>query len=168
MRIQFGPLELDEERFLLQRDGVRLDIRPKVFDLLVLLVRSRERVVLRDELVMALWGTTSVGLGSLSGLVNELRQALGESGRGPSSIRTVHGRGYQFVACVDGNGIGTNAGPLHTGEGIKEGQSTQIGKRIFGPVAIAGDQIRASAARASAEGARATIVAGPPGSGPIP
>ena len=101
MRIRFGQVELDEQRFLLQRDGVRLQVRPKVFDLLVHLIRYRERVVLREELILALWGTTAVGLGSLSGLVNELRQALGEAGRGPSSIRTVHARGYQFVASVD-------------------------------------------------------------------
>ena len=77
-----------------------MSIRPKVFDLLAYLVRHRERVVLREELVDALWGSTVVCLGSLSGLVNELRSALGERGRGPSSIRTVHGRGYQFVAPV--------------------------------------------------------------------
>ena len=70
MRIRFGQLELDEQRFLLQRDGVRLQVRPKVFDLLVHLIRYRERVVLREELILALWGTTAVGPGSLSGLVN--------------------------------------------------------------------------------------------------
>ena len=101
MKIRFGQFELDEQRCLLQRDRVRLEVRPKVFDLLVHLVRNNQRVVLREELVMALWGTTAVGLGSLSGLVNELRQVLGESGRGASSIRTVHARGYQFVAEIE-------------------------------------------------------------------
>jgi DNA-binding winged helix-turn-helix (wHTH) protein len=101
MLIRFGELELDEERFLLRRGDQRIDLRPKVFDLLLQLIRQRDRVVLREELVQALWGRTTVGLGSLSGLVNELRQALGESGRGHSSIRTVHARGYQFVAEVE-------------------------------------------------------------------
>ena len=75
-------------------------LRPKVFDLLIYLVRHRERVVPREELVRVCWGETRVGEGSLSGLVNELRGALGEGARGPSSIRTVHARGYQFVAPV--------------------------------------------------------------------
>jgi DNA-binding winged helix-turn-helix (wHTH) protein len=101
MRIRFGRLELDEKRFLLRRGEEQIDLRPKVFDLLLHLIRHRDRVVLRQELVEALWGRTVVGLGSLSGLVNELRQALGESGRGVSSIRTVHARGYQFVAEVE-------------------------------------------------------------------
>jgi DNA-binding winged helix-turn-helix (wHTH) protein len=104
MRVRFGPFELDEERLLLLRDGAPLRVRPMVFDLLVHLVRHRDRVVLRDELVRALWGRTAVGPGSLSGLVNELRQRLGESGRGPSSIRTVHARGYQFVARLEPSG----------------------------------------------------------------
>ncbi len=100
MRIRFGAFELDEEKFRLTRDGVAVALRPKVFDLLHVLVRERERVVRREELFERLWSTTAVGFGSLSGLVNELRSALGESGRGSSSIRTVHARGYQFVAPV--------------------------------------------------------------------
>ena len=98
MRIRFGPFELDDERLLLTRDDVAIALRPKVFDLLLVLVRERARVVRREELFERLWSSTAVGFGSLSGLVNELRSALGESGRGPSSIRTVHARGYQFVA----------------------------------------------------------------------
>lgn len=101
MRIQFGSYWLDDQRFILERDGFRVSIRPKVFDLLAYLVRERDRVVPREELVEALWGGSAVGMGSLSGLVNELRKLLGEGGRGPSSIRTVHARGYQFVAEVD-------------------------------------------------------------------
>lgn len=98
MRIRFGRFELDDERLILSSDERTIALRPKVFDLLLVLVRERARVVRREELFARLWSTTAVGFGSLSGLVNELRNALGESGRGPSSIRTVHARGYQFVA----------------------------------------------------------------------
>ena len=101
MMIRFGEHDLDVERYWLRFRGERLAIRPKVFDLLVLLVQHRQRVVLRDEIVLALWGTTAVGPGSLSGLVNELRQVLGEAVREPSLIRTVHARGYQFIGIVD-------------------------------------------------------------------
>ena len=167
MRIRFGQLELDEERFLLQRGGVRIEIRPKVFDLLALLIRSRERVVLREELVMTLWGTTAIGLGALSGLVNELRQVLGEVGRGPSSIRTVHGRGYQFIAPVK---LGEREDP--SGRTIEWAGST--GERLEGtaPVgsgefAAARRRIRASIARVSAEGPRASLIIGPAESGRI-
>ncbi|MBY0402225.1 winged helix-turn-helix domain-containing protein [Myxococcota bacterium] len=101
MRLRFGDFLLDDDAFRLQRSGCAVALRRKVFDLLVVLVRERERVVPREELVARLWSTTTVGSGSLSGLVNELRTALGEGGHGPSSIRTVHARGYQFVAPVE-------------------------------------------------------------------
>lgn len=100
MRTRFSNFELDSRRFLLERAGRRVALRPKVMDLLILLVENRERVVSREEIVEALWGGTCVGAGSLSGLVNELRKGLGERGNTHSSIRTVHARGYQFVAAV--------------------------------------------------------------------
>lgn len=119
MRWRFGAFLLDDEGYRLTRAGEPVALRRKVFDLLVLLVRERERVVPREELVERLWSTTAVGAGSLSGLVNELRSALGEGGQGGSSIRTVHARGYQFVAplasaaSLDGPGTetGTGTGP---------------------------------------------------------
>lgn len=100
MKIRFGEFELDSRRYRLRRGSETIALRPKVFDLLIYLARHRERVVSREELVRVCWGETRVGEGSLSGLVNELRGALGEGARGPSSIRTVHARGYQFVAPV--------------------------------------------------------------------
>lgn len=100
MLIDFADMQLDALRFLLWRDGKPVALRPKVFDLLIHLVRNRERVVSREELRELLWGDTIVGSGSLSGLINELRTALGEPGGPNSSIRTVHARGYQFVAEV--------------------------------------------------------------------
>lgn len=98
MPIFFCDFELDVDRYLLMEGGRAVRLRPKAFDLLAYLVKHRARVVRRDELVDAVWGHTSVGPGSLSGLVNELRSALGEEAGSESSIRTVHARGYQFVA----------------------------------------------------------------------
>jgi DNA-binding winged helix-turn-helix (wHTH) protein len=155
MPIQFGDFELDEERFQLRLCDRRLAIRPKVFDLLVLLVRSRERVVLRDELVLSLWGTTAVGPGSLSGLVNELRQVLGEARRETSPIRTVHARGYQFVADVEPEvGVESNA-PIRSAEAIEEGAANSLGPAMM--------SIRASYEAAVCSGSRAALVTGASG-----
>lgn len=126
MKIRFSDFELDAQRYVLARAGKPLSIRPKVFDLLVQLARHRERVVRREELVQALWGTTQVGAGSLSGLVNELRAILGEDGRSLSSIRTVHARGYQFVAPVWGEEAApsrTAGDPLNLIERVAAGGS---------------------------------------------
>jgi DNA-binding winged helix-turn-helix (wHTH) protein len=100
MQIRFADFVLDTRRYLITRSGVPIALRPKVFDLLIHLSANRDRVVTREELVQRLWSETIVGSGSLSGLVNELRQALGERGDPASTIRTVHARGYQFVAVV--------------------------------------------------------------------
>ncbi len=101
MKIQFDEFFLDDQSYVFERSGVPISLRPKVFDLLVQLLRHRDRVVRREELVEAVWQRTTVGPGSLSGLVNELRQALGEGRENSSMIRTVHARGYQFVGKVD-------------------------------------------------------------------
>jgi DNA-binding winged helix-turn-helix (wHTH) protein len=164
MGIRFGLHELDEQRFLLQRDGVRLRVRPKVFDLLVHLVRHRERVVVREELVMALWGTTAVGLGSLSGLVNELRQVLGEAGRGPSSIRTVHARGYQFVAEIETRKIANAPAARGDSDATRDGDPDGTIAIGLGQSSAATGAIRASFARVPTLGARAVIVVEGPGS----
>lgn len=102
MTIRFRDFELDEERYVLEHRGRRVPLRPKAFDLLAHLLRHHARVVRREELIEEVWGTTCVGEGALSGLVNEVRQALGEEAGGDSSIRTVHARGYQFVAPIEG------------------------------------------------------------------
>jgi len=164
MHIRFGQFEVDEQRFLLQRDAVRLQVRPKVFDLLVHLVRHRERVVLRDELIMALWGTTAVGPGSLSGLVNELRGILGEAGRGPSSIRTVHARGYQFVAEIESREVGPLSPARTDAVARRDGNGGERIATRLDSLAPARELIRASFARVPTVGARAVIVVGSPGS----
>jgi DNA-binding winged helix-turn-helix (wHTH) protein len=160
MRYRFGQIELDEDRFLLLREGERLRLRPKVFDLLAYLVRYRDRVVRRDELVLALWGRTAVGLGSLSGLVNELRQVLGESGRGRSSIRTVHARGYQFVAPIsrcDAAGPASHDAPLDSSPNAVR----EVGSSARATQAIRlGGAVRSAIARVESEGARAVLVSG--------
>ena len=108
MPIFFHDFELDVDRYLLMEGGRAVRLRPKAFDLLAYLVKHRARVVRRAELVDSVWGHTSLGPGSLSGLVNELRSALGEEAGSESSIRTVHARGYQFVASVrDERGLAT-------------------------------------------------------------
>lgn len=100
MRYRFLDFDLDVLRFELRRGPRRLALRPKAFDLLTCLVRERARVVPRAELVASVWGHTAVGPGSLSGLVNELRQVLGDDATDGRLIRTVHARGYQFVGVV--------------------------------------------------------------------
>ena len=78
---------------------------PKAFALLQYLVVHAGRLVTKEELLDACWPETAVSDGVLKVHIGELRKALGETGRTPRFIATVHRRGYRFVAPV------TAAGP---------------------------------------------------------
>ncbi|MFP6654859.1 MAG: winged helix-turn-helix domain-containing protein [Myxococcota bacterium] len=147
MQFRFGDFQLDQERILLRFQGESLPIRPKVFDLLVLLVRHRTRVVLREELVLALWGTTMVGSGSLSGLVNELRRILSDARRGACLIRTVHARGYQFVGTVED--LAAELSPAASDSVAREGNHFEDGTLV---------RVQAAFERVACSGARAVML----------
>jgi DNA-binding winged helix-turn-helix (wHTH) protein len=97
----FEDCELDLDRFELRRAGKIRPVEPQVFDLLAVLIRERRRVVPKEELLDTVWGSRFVSESALTSRVKTARQAIGDDGRGQRLIRTVHGRGYQFVALVD-------------------------------------------------------------------
>ena len=158
MTFRFADFELDADRFVLRRAGETLRLRPKVFDLLLHLLRHRARVVPREELVDVLWGGTVVGAGSLSGLVNELRRALGERGDDRSSIRTVHARGYQFVA-----GVSEQAPPPLATGGATPRAAPDAGLPVLGDGLL--ERVRLRLAESDAIGGFGFLVEGPRGSG---
>lgn len=96
MRLRFGDFVLDFERRQLLRGAQPVEMSPKAFQLLSLLVKKRPRALGKDEILESLWPGTFVSEGNLASLVNEIRHALGEKGRDSGSIRTVHGFGYAF------------------------------------------------------------------------
>jgi DNA-binding winged helix-turn-helix (wHTH) protein len=98
VRVEFGDYELDEARFELRRGGERIAVQPKVLELLVYLVRHRDRVVPKEELLDAVWAGTVVTEASLTQALSLARRALGDSAGEQHSIRTVRRRGLQFVA----------------------------------------------------------------------
>jgi TolB-like protein/Tfp pilus assembly protein PilF len=100
MRFAFGEYQLDTEARSLQRQGRRVSVEPKVFDVLAYLIERRERVVPPDELLDALWPGVSVGTAALSQTVHKARQAVGDDGEHQRLLRTEHGRGFRFVADV--------------------------------------------------------------------
>ena len=96
----FGDCELDLDRFELRRAGRLRPVEPQVFDLLAVLIRERQRVVPKEELLDTVWGNRFVSESALTSRVKAARQAIGDDGRSQRLIRTAHGRGYQFVAPV--------------------------------------------------------------------
>ena len=101
MRYLFGTYVLDTQRYELHRAGEPIKLRRKVFQVLAYLLAHRERVVPKQELLEHLWPDQFVGDEALKSCVKILRQALGERGRAPHFVRTLHGQGYRFVAAVE-------------------------------------------------------------------
>ncbi|MCV7419064.1 transcriptional regulator [Mycobacterium yunnanensis] len=93
----FGEFVLDLRRYELRRNGITIPVEPQVFDVLTLLVTHHDRVVTKIELFDSVWGGRFVGDAALSSRIKSIRQALGDSGELQHTIRTVRGRGYQFV-----------------------------------------------------------------------
>ena len=98
MALHFGEFAFDAARREVRRAGRRVRISPKAFQLLQLLIEERSRAVSREEIRAKVWPGTFVAATGLARLVNELRRALGDTGRAPHWVRTVHGFGYSFCA----------------------------------------------------------------------
>ncbi len=100
MAYKFNEFELDEQRRELRLRGREITVQPRVFDLLVYLIRHRDRVVGKAELLDALWPGTIVVDGALQRVVSLARAAL-EQGKARDAIRTYSRRGYRFCGEVD-------------------------------------------------------------------
>ncbi len=100
MAWQFGDYLLDPERFELVRRGEPVHTEPQVLALIIHLVRHRDRMVSKDELAGAVWPNRAVSDASISSRIRSARQALGDDGDQQRVIRTIHGKGFRFVADV--------------------------------------------------------------------
>lgn len=100
MRIAFAGHEMDLRRQELKRGGEIVHVEPQVFDLLLHLVRNRDRVVSKDELFDIVWNGRIVSEAALSSRINAARRALGDDGERQALIKTIHKRGFRFVGTV--------------------------------------------------------------------
>ncbi len=101
MIYRFGDFELDTELYELRRQGAAQPVEPQVFDLLRHMIEQRDRTVTKDELYDTVWQGRIVSESTLTSRIKAARQAVGDSGREQQVIRTVHGRGFRFVAPVE-------------------------------------------------------------------
>lgn len=98
--LRFGAFVVDRGRRLLLRDGQSIHVSPKALQLLLVLLEQWPAAVSKRELHEAIWPETFVSETALTGLVAELRGALGDDARHPRLIRTLHGFGYAFTGDV--------------------------------------------------------------------
>jgi len=95
---RFAEYEIDIGRHELRRAGEVVAIEPQVFDLLVYLVRHRDRIISKDELIDAVWQGRIVSDAALSSCISAARRAIGDNGDDQLLIRTLHKRGFRLSA----------------------------------------------------------------------
>jgi len=94
--VSFGPFRIDQQRQEVSRNGARLKLQGKVYQILLTLLEKPGEVVTREELRMRLWpADTHVNYdANVNTTVNKLRQALGDSSDKPLYIETIPRKGY--------------------------------------------------------------------------
>ncbi|KWV47647.1 adenylate cyclase 3 [Bradyrhizobium macuxiense] len=100
MRYLFGEYAFDTDRRELHRGADVVAVAPQVFDLLDYLIRNRERVVGKDDLINAVWNGRSVSDAALTTRLNAARSAIGDSGEQQRLIKTLPRKGFRFVGQV--------------------------------------------------------------------
>ena len=100
MVLRFGDHVFDIERRELRRGVEPVALEPQVFDLLIYLVRNRDRVVSKDDLIDNVWGGRIVSDSALTSRINAARRAVNDSGAEQRVIRTVQRRGIRFIGEV--------------------------------------------------------------------
>ena len=113
----FGDYEVDVARCELRRAGQPVHVERQVFDVLVHLITHRDRMVPKAELLDQVWGDRFVTASSLASRIKAARRCVGDDGASQHVIRTVFGRGYQFVAEVE---TASPAGVGETAPGIDQ------------------------------------------------
>lgn len=103
MQFRFDDFILDDECRELRLEGQEVEVQPLVFDLLCYLIRHRDRVVPKQELLDALWDDAIVVDGALQRVVSLARTAL-RKGKAEKTIRTYARRGYRFSAEIVADG----------------------------------------------------------------
>jgi pimeloyl-ACP methyl ester carboxylesterase/DNA-binding winged helix-turn-helix (wHTH) protein len=98
MRYRFAGAVIDTDTYELRAGEDVVDVEPQVFDVLAHLIAHRDRVVTKEELLDTVWGDRFVSESALTTRIKQVRQAVGDDGQAQRIIKTVHGRGYRFVA----------------------------------------------------------------------
>jgi pimeloyl-ACP methyl ester carboxylesterase/DNA-binding winged helix-turn-helix (wHTH) protein len=96
----FEGCVFDTDRRELRRGSDAIAVEPQVFDLLEYLIRNRERVVTKDDLIKAVWNGRIISESALGTRINQARAAIGDNGDEQRLIRTLRRKGVRFVGAV--------------------------------------------------------------------
>jgi TolB-like protein/DNA-binding winged helix-turn-helix (wHTH) protein len=100
VRFLFGDYTLDVQRRELKCGAELVQVAPQVLDLLEFLIRRRDRVVSKDDLIEGVWGGRIVSESTLNSQINAARKVIGDNGEQQRLIRTMPRKGLRFVGEV--------------------------------------------------------------------
>jgi len=117
--IRFGPFQVDQHREEVSKNGIRLKLQGKVYQVLLALIEKQGEVVTRDELRFRLWpADTHVNYdANVNTTVNKLRQALGDSSDKPLYVETIPRKGYCLVVQPEFTDVPMAVSPQPTANG---------------------------------------------------
>ena len=101
MRFSFDDFVLDTDAFTLTEGGVEVGVELRVLETLVFLIRERHRVISKEELLESVWDIDFASEATLFKAIQQARKAVGDNGKSQRVIKTIHGKGYRFVAEVE-------------------------------------------------------------------
>ena len=127
MRYLFEDFVLDTDRRELRRGADVVPTTPQVFDLLQYLIRHRDRVVSKDDLISAVWNGRIVSDAALTTRLNAARVAIGDDGDKQRLIRTLPRKGFRFVGAVQ------EGQRLETASAGSAAQNDDAAQRPFSP-----------------------------------
>lgn len=104
----FEGFELSPQQRRLVRDGRSIRIGSRAFDILVVLAANAGSIVSKEQLILSVWPQTYVDENSLRVHMSQLRRALNQAAAGRSIIVNIPGRGYSFVAELEGSPRGAS------------------------------------------------------------
>jgi adenylate cyclase len=97
LRYLFEGYALDTDRRELHRGSEAVSIAPQEFDLLDYLIRNRDRVVSKDDIIQTIWKGRAISDTALTTRLNAVRTAIGDSGEAQRLIKTLPRRGFRFI-----------------------------------------------------------------------
>ncbi len=105
----FDEFQVEPATFQIFKAGAQVQLEPKTLKLLLFFIENRGRLIEKKELLDAIWKDTAVTENALAREIAKLRRTLGDDPKQSRYIKTVHTRGYQFVAAVEvSDGYGGN------------------------------------------------------------
>ena len=100
MIFEFETYQLDVQRAVLRKDGIRMKVEPQVLSLLELLITRHGEMVSRDDIIDFVWKGRSISQSAIDSRIRSARKVIGDDGKRQKFIKTYTHQGFKFVGAV--------------------------------------------------------------------